>query len=253
MIYDLQKASMTKRISAWLLDAILLVIVAVGFAFALSALLGFDSYNQTLSDAYEKYETQYGITFDMSADEFSALSAEQKENYDAAYNSLIADKEAVYAYNMLTQLSLTITSLGILFAFLVLEFGVPLWLKNGQTVGKKIFAIALMRTDGVQINAVSLFVRTILGKYTIETMIPVLIVMMIFWGIIGVVGPIIVVLIGLLQIILLIVSRTNSVIHDMLANTVAVDMSSQMIFRTTQDLITYQKQVAAEKAARQSY
>ncbi len=253
MIYDLQKASMTKRISAWLLDAILLVIVAVGFAFALSAMLGFDGYNQTLSDAYAKYETQYGIQFDVSPDEYSALTEQQRADYDAAYNSLIADKNAVYAYNMLIQLSLMITSLGILFAFLLLEFAVPLWLKNGQTVGKKIFAIAVMRTDGVQLNAVSLFVRTVLGKYTIETMIPVLIVMMIFWGIIGIVGPIIVALIGLLQIILLIVSRTNSVIHDYLANTVTVDLSSQMIFRTTEELIAYQKQVAAEKAARQSY
>ena len=84
-------------------------------------------------------------------------------------------------------------------------------------------------------------------------MIPVLIIMMIFWGSIGIVGPIVLGLIGLLQIVLLIVSRTNSVIHDYLANTVTVDMSSQLIFRTTEELIAYQKRVAAEKAAKQVY
>lgn len=253
MIYDLQKASMTKRISAGLLDAILLMILAAGFALLLSGLFGFDSYNNRLSEAYAKYEAQYGIQFDITQDAFSAMSQEQQAAYEQAYDSLSADPEAVYAYNMLMQLSILITTLGIFCAYLVLEFGVPLWLKHGQTVGKKIFGIALMRTDGVQINTVSLFVRTVLGKYTIETMIPVLIIMMVFWGSIGIVGPIVLGLIGLLQIILLIASRTNSLIHDYLANTVAVDMSSQLIFRTTEELIAYQKRVAAEKAARQTY
>ena len=253
MIYDLQKASMTKRISAWLLDAILLVIVAAGFALLLSGLLGFDGYNNTLNDAYAKYEAQYGIEFDISQTEYDAMPAHKQASYDAAYDSLSADPEAIYAYNMLMQLSILITTLAIFLAFLLLEFGVPLWLKHGQTVGKKIFGIAVMRTDGVQMNAVSLFVRTVLGKYSIETMIPVLIVMMVFWGSIGIVGPIVLGLIGLLQIILLIATRTNSVIHDFLANTVAVDMASQLIFRTTEELIAYQKRVAAEKAAKQVY
>ena len=68
MIYDLQKASMLKRISAWLLDIILLAIVAAGFALLFSEFLGFDGYNETLNNAYAKYEQQYGIQFDISHD-----------------------------------------------------------------------------------------------------------------------------------------------------------------------------------------
>ena len=253
MIYDLQKASMLKRISAWLLDIILLTIVAAGFALLFSGLFGFDAHNETLNNAYAKYEQQYGIQFDITQESYDSLSQEQKDLYQAAYDSLSTDHEAVYAYNMLMQLSILIVTLGIFFAYLLLEFAVPLWLKHGQTVGKKIFGIAVMRADGVQLGAVALFVRTVLGKYTIETMIPVLIIMMIFWGSIGIVGPIVLGLIGLLQIVLLIVSRTNSVIHDYLANTVTVDMSSQLIFRTPEELIAYQKRVAAEKAAKQVY
>ena len=253
MIYDLQKASMLKRISAWLLDIILLAIVAAGFALLFSELLGFDGYNETLNNAYAKYEQQYGIQFDISHESYDALSQEQKDLYQTAYNSLSADREAVYAYNMLMQLSVLITTLGIFFAYLLLEFAIPLWLKNGQSVGKKVFGIAIMRADGVQITPVALFIRTVLGKYTIGTMIPVLIVMMIFWGSIGILGPIILGLIGLLQLILLIVSKTNSAIHDYLANTVTVDFSSQLIFRTTEELIAYQKRVAAEQAAKKPY
>jgi len=39
MLLDIQKASLLKRVSAWLLDAILLVILVVGFAALLSASL----------------------------------------------------------------------------------------------------------------------------------------------------------------------------------------------------------------------
>lgn len=253
MIYDLQKASMLKRISAWLLDIILLAIVAAGFALLFSGLFGFDAHNETLNNAYARYEQEYGIQLDITHESYDALSQDQKDLYQKAYDSLSADREAVYAYNMLMQLSVLIVTLGIFFAYLLLEFAIPLWLKNGQTVGKKVFGIAVMRGDGVQINAVALFVRTVLGKYTIETMIPVLIAMMVFWGSIGILGPILLGLIGLLQLILLIASKTNSAIHDYLANTVTVDMSSQLIFRTTEELIAYQKRAAAEKAAKKPY
>ena len=43
MIYDLQKASMWKRISAFLCDLIVFCIVAVGVAFLLSTILGIDA------------------------------------------------------------------------------------------------------------------------------------------------------------------------------------------------------------------
>ena len=55
MDLDLQKASMWKRISAFLFDFIMLSIVAVLFAWGLSAALGYDGYNRTVAGAYEKY------------------------------------------------------------------------------------------------------------------------------------------------------------------------------------------------------
>ena len=54
-MYDLQKASMFKRISAYLFDVILLSIVAVLCMLALSAVLGYDGYSETVDAAYDKY------------------------------------------------------------------------------------------------------------------------------------------------------------------------------------------------------
>ena len=47
---DLQKASMLKRISAFILDVILLAVAITGFAFFLSAVTGYDSYNEKLDE-----------------------------------------------------------------------------------------------------------------------------------------------------------------------------------------------------------
>jgi len=247
MIFDLQKASMWKRISAFLFDFILLIIAVAGFAFLLSGVLGYDKHNAALNEAYAKYETEYGVTFDVSQEEYMQMSTEKQTAWNEAYQTLIKDKEAMYCYNMVINLTLVISSLAILFAYLVLEFFIPIKFGNGQTLGKKIFGVAVMRTDGVKVTAPLLFIRTILGKFTIETMIPVLICVMIFFNTIGIVGMIILGLILLLQIILMIITHTNSCIHDMLAKTVVVDMASQLIFETEEELIAYKNKVHAEK------
>ena len=253
MVYDLQKASTWKRIAAWLFDGILAGILAVAFGLLLSVLLGYDGYSQQVDAAYEVYENQYGVVFDITQEEYEAMTQAEKQNYDAAYDALVADEEAMHAYSMTMSLSLVIISLGVLAAVLLWEFVVPLWLGNGQTLGKKIFSLCLVRTDGVKINTMQLFTRSILGKYAVETMVPICIVMMLFWGIVGLSGTLCLVVSVIAQALCLIISHNNSAIHDLLAGTAVVDITSQMIFQTTEDLITYKKQIAAEQAARQPY
>jgi uncharacterized RDD family membrane protein YckC len=253
MITDLQKASAWKRLAAGIFDMILLCILAVGCVWLLNTVLGYDSYNADLEQSYADYEARYGVTFDITASEYEALSQQQQDQYDAAYAALTADERVLYTYNMVINLILLSTTFGILLAVLVLEFAVPLWLKNGQTIGKKVFALGLMRTDGVRMNNLQLFTRTILGKFTIEIMIPVYIVIMIFFNAIGIVGPVVLGLIAIVQLACIVATRTNSQIHDLLAGTVVVDLSSQMICKTTEDLLAYQKKIAAEQAARQDY
>lgn len=253
MVNDLQKASITKRIAAWMFDGILIATLAVGFGLLLSMMLGYDQHNDNMEASFAAYEAEYGVVFDISQDEYLAMTEAERQNYDAAYDALIADDAFLYAYNMSLNLTLVITSVGILLAVLVWEFLIPLWLGNGQTLGKKIFGLGLIRNDGVKLNTMQLFTRTLLGKFTIETMIPVYVLMMFFWGTIGLTGTVILLGILLAQILAVSLTRTNSAIHDLLAGTVVVDINSQMIFRSTEDLIAYQKQVAAERAARQTY
>lgn len=253
MMYDLQKASMWKRISAFLFDAILLGIAAVLFAWCLSTALGYDGYNEALDAAYARYGEMYGVDLNLSLTEYDALTAQEMETLNAAYAALSADEEAIRAYNMIVNLTLVITSLGILAGFAVMELIIPMKLGNGQTLGKKIFGIGLMQQDGVKVNGRVMFVRTILGKYTLETMIPVLLGMMIWFGILGLAGTLVILGIGLVQALMLIITRKRLVIHDALATTVAVDIGSQMIFDSREALIAYKEKIHAEQAARAAY
>lgn len=253
MIYDLQRASMWKRISAFLFDGILLAIVAVLFGCVLSGITGYDNYNRTLDEAQVRYGEMYGVNFDLSLSEYDAMTADERENLNAAYAALGADEEAIRAYNMVINLTLLITSLGLLFSFVLMEMVLPMKLGSGQTLGKKIFGIGLMQQDGVQVNGRVMFVRVILGKYTIETMVPVLILLMIWFGILGLTGTLVLAGMLLVQAGMLVFTRRRLVIHDALACTVAVDVASQLIFPDREAMIAYKEKVHAEQAARAEY
>ena len=253
MITDLQKASVLKRASAWLLDFILLITLATGCMALISYVTNFDHYDDLYRERYDFYEKEYNTKFEPTQEEFDAYTEEELERREEAMEALFADEQAAYAYNMMMSLTLLIATLGILAAFLILEFAVPLWLKNGQTVGKKAFGIAVMRTGGYQINTVCLFVRSILGKFTVETMIPVLVMIMLMLSVTGIFGTFLVVGIGIAQLIAIVITRTNSAIHDLMADTVVVDLATQMIFETPEDRLEYEKRLAAEQAAEQTY
>ncbi len=253
MISDLQKASLLKRASAFLLDVILLAVLITGLAFLISSATGYDGYTQQMDDLEKEYETRFEVSFDLTEQKYNELTEEQKTQVDQAYAAYAADERVVYAYNMMVNLILLTTSLSILGAYLVLELILPLVFGNGQTVGKKIFGIGLMQTNGVKVSTFSMFVRTILGKCTIGTLVPAAIIILSMLGSAGIAGPVVLLLILVLQIGLVIGTKTNSAIHDVLAYTVAVDLASQMIFESPEQMLAYKKKIHAEAAERAQY
>lgn len=261
MIYDLQKGSLLKRASAFLLDGILLVIIAVGFAFAFSAIFHYSTYSNTYSEGIDRYAKMYGVDFSsiLNQADYDALSDADRANYDAAVEAMNNDPEILRALNIIVRLIIAMVSVSIFLGFMVIEFILPMIFKNGQTPGKKIFGLAVMRANGVRIRGISLFIRTFLGKYVIETMIPVLIAMLTIFNAIGIMGGpgilgfIMVLLLLVGQIIMVATTKTNSMIHDMVSDCVVVDMASQMIFDSEQAMIEYKAQKAAEEAAREPY
>ena len=249
MIYDLQRAMIWKRISAWLFDAILLGILAVGVGFCLSSLLGYDNYSAALNNRCEAVQQKYGVSLSMTQKEYENLLPQKQEAFLQASEEISKDPEARKAYSMMMHLSLMICSLGILSACLILEFWIPVVLGNGQTLGKKIFSIGVMSTNGVRVSRLQMFIRSILGKYTIEIMVPVLVGLLSFFGSLGIYGTMLILGLGILQLMLISFTGTNSLIHDLLAGTVAIDMPSQMIFESQAEMLAYKQQIKEDLEA----
>lgn len=252
-MYDFQKANTWKRISAALFDFIMLVMVVVGFAYALSSIINYNSYFNEYVAHRTQYGEKYGIDFKISAEEYNALPEDERAVYDEASKEFSKDAAVNKTYAMLMNLTLLIAIFSILISHLVLEFLVPLLFKNGQTLGKKIFGVGVMRIDGVKLTPFLLFVRSILGKYTIETMIPVFCAIMIYFNTMTGAALLVLGVMLIIQLGLLIANRERTPIHDKLSSTVTVDLSSQMIFDTVEDLLAYKEAKAKEAAERAEY
>ena len=241
MIYSIQNASLWKRMSALLLDFIILLILTTGFAFVLSSITNYSYYDEELHKYYNQYEEEYGCKIDISNSEYEELSEEEQQKYQDMFAALNADEQVLYFYNTTINLMMLIVSIGVLLAVLIAEFVVPLFLKNGQTLGKKIFAIGVVKNNSVRITHLQLFVRSILGKYAIELMVPIFLAILILIGH----GNLIIILLlfGILifQTMLCIFTKNRQPIHDILAYTVVVDMQTQMVFDSEEQLLEYKK------------
>ncbi len=254
---DIQKASLWKRFAAALLDIILVVVVATGLFATLAGWLGYDSHNAKVTQLAAQYEAEFGISYSITQEQWDAMpEAEQQayqERVQAADQKLQSTPEDIQILMDATVMLLVIVTLGILVAMLLLEFVVPLLFKNGQTVGKKVFSLAVIRQDSVKIQPLQLFVRTMIGRFAIETMIPVCIAIMFFAGFMNLVLLILLAVLVIAEIACMIVTRNNCPLHDLMACTVVVDYSCQMIFPTAEKMQEHQKKLEAERESRQSY
>ena len=253
MIYDVQKASMWKRFSAYLLDVILLVILAVGVAFLLSSSLGYEAKLNEREEIRVGYEQEYGVDFDISKEDYDKLSESDRKKIDDAYALFIGDDEIGKIDLLLANLVLIIVSFSTLIPHIILELIVPLLFKNGQTLGKKVFGIGVVRVDSVKISNLQLFARAILGKCTIETLLTILLVLMWFFNFMPLVGMVGFFAIAILQFFCVVATRNHTALHDLLSATVCVDMSSQLIFDSPEALIQYKKELHAKEAERSAY
>ena len=252
-MYDLQKASLLKRFSAFLLDFILIVIAITGFAYLISVISGYDNHLNRLNQIEAEYEEVYSVDFDIAREDYNKLSKEDKKAIDDAYALFAKDDEVIYTYNLLLNLTLVMITFSILLSFIALEFVVPMLFGNGQTLGKKVFAIGVMHVNGIRIRGTALFTRSVIGKCTIETLVPVMILFSLLFGGGGAVSIIVLGLIFVLQCFVFFRGKLFTPIHDILSYTVCVDLASQMIFETEADLIAYKKRVHQELVENSDY
>ena len=236
---DIQRGSVLKRISALLLDLILLACISVGVIFLVAKIINYDSHIEKMQAKYQYYEETYDVKFNITQEELENLTEEERAHYDEVEEIIKADKEFTKEYNLVINLTLIMITVGVMISILITDFVIPLIFKNGQTIGKKVFGLCLVKKNSVRMKKIQLFVRTLLGKFALELMIPIYIIIMFYFGLMGLLGLIILLVLGLVQLLLLIFTQYRTVIHDLLSQTVVADMSSQMIFDTEDELIDF--------------
>lgn len=249
MIYSLQKANILRRFSAFLLDFILVVIVATGAILLMSKIVNYDKTSNELDTVYLEYKEKYGFDFrEITETKYNEFTEEQKETYDNAYKELVNDEDFKKTYALIINKTFLMVTIGVLLGILLIEFIVPLFLKNGQTPGKKCFQIAVMMENGVKITTFALLTRTLLGKF-LETMVPIYILIMLLFGNVQLIHLFILAAVVLVELCLLIFNYRHALIHDLISYTVVVDKQTQMIFESEDELMKY-KNEQNEKAAR---
>lgn len=257
MIFDIQKASILKRVSAFILDLILFAILAVGIAALIGLACDYDGQIEKLENYFSsykaEYELEYGVDLDISETDYNMLTEAEKQNWQDAYNAcneaLNADAGATATFIRIISYTLLMVSLGILVSMAILEFAFPLFFKNGQTIGKKVFGIGVIHQNGVRVNVTAMFVRTFLGKYTVETMVPVLLLYMMFALGTGIMSIIVIALLLVLQLgIFIYTKKTRCLIHDVFAKTVCIDIASQKIFDNVDEMNAFKQNAYAESS-----
>lgn len=262
MAFSLQKANMYKRISAWLFDAVMCLVLATGMLVVMSALLKYDVQAEKLNGIYEDYYARYeaeheGVELTPTDEVFNAFTQEELEAYRQHHdevNKLIAeDEEAQRLQMVIINYTFLMITVSLLTVSLLWYFLIPLIIGDGRTLGKRIFGLAVMRANGLKLSNPILFVRSILGLFTMETMVPVFFALMIYFGFLGLVGVIATVLLFVLEIVVMATTKTNASIHCLLSDTVVVDFASQQIFQTQEALDEFlEKERLAELQKREN-
>jgi uncharacterized RDD family membrane protein YckC len=253
MVYDVQKANFWKRFSAYLVDILILALVAVEIAFLLSLVLDFQGTLNQRNDLKEEYEQHYGVDFDITQEDYDKLTDSEKNYLNDAHVSYITDPECGRLDALLVNLALIIATFSLLIAYLLLEFLVPMLFRNGQTFGKKIFGVGVVRVDGVRISTFQLFVRTVLGKCTVETLIPVFLIFLFFLNFMPLFSIMGFALLFIIQFVSIVVTKLHTPIHELMSATVSVDMSSQTIFDSPEALMEYKKQLHSQDVEKAEY
>lgn len=251
MAVTLQKAGLWKRVSAFLFDIILTVTIALGVSIATSAIFRYSDYQQQLEIRLAQYEEKFDIKFSITDEEYEQLTEEQKTEreriLEEATAELRKDTEYIQLTNTIFYMTVAIVAISAFIAILIWQFIIPLLFGYGRTLGKKIFGLGVIRTNLTKASNPVLFIRAVIGSYTIETMFPVLILVMIMFGLIGSVGLITLLLFFGLQLFVVFSSKTGAAIHDLLCDTVVVDFASQMIFDTEADRIAFEEEAKAKE------
>ena len=143
--------------------------------------------------------------------------------YILAYNKLATQDFYIKDSNTLYFYYTAGVSASMLIAGLITYIIIPLFIKNGQSVGKKIFKLGLATYDGYKMQNYQLLLRFV------PLLIVILSLLLPIWSTIFMVF-IIPVTVLLISFALMMASPKRAALHDFAARTIVIDLDSSIIF-----------------------
>lgn len=249
---EFHKAKPIKRLAAYLIDLILLVAITAGAWMAIYSATDYSHYDEQFRGYIDQYAQKHGVDLNITNDEIQNYPEDVQEKYNQALLDLNDDPQAMAAYAQKAKIDLLSAMVSFFAAYVILEVMIPLILKNGQTVGKKIMGLCVMHKYHVRVGVMQIIYRAVLGKYFIETLIPAALLILKNYGVLGTTASLVLSAIAMTQGFIVLMSQANCGIHDKLFKTVVADFNKQHIFDTWDDRFDFEEAYEAEMAKREA-
>lgn len=221
------------RIAAFIIDAILLVILLTGILYLSSVVFHYDAHLAALESEYIK---EGFLVLNPETNKYEYLS-ETASNYQVVLESIKNNKIIISEQNFLNSYTSQAPIACIAIVLFITEFIVPLFLGNGQTVGMKVFKIALISNNNIKISPLQLFARCLIGKIAILGVIPMFGVSFILFNPTGgLLGTLIIIVILIIQITAIMKNKNHAGIQDIIAQVYPVNYSETVIYRNKKEL-----------------
>lgn len=226
-------AAAHKRFAAFFIDLVVFILLLTGVTWIVGDIAG---YNRNAELLEEKY-VEHGIYIvDEKTNEYIFCDTTQKVCQDG-WVTFNKDEEACKYYDKSVELTTLILTISVFVTYAALEFVVPLLFKNGQTIGMFILKIGLVSNDGVRVNHKQMFVRFIIGKYIVATMIPIYGLIFLFFNLYGgLLGLIAFASILGIDLLMTLASPKKAGIANSISSCYACDLDTSMIYDTIEEV-----------------
>lgn len=242
-IYTPKTPKNSKRFVAWVVDMILIIVVATGIAFLTSLLYGYDNYN----NACIEKEIEYGLYVEQEKGPISFegknyvlitdIEGISEEEVNQRLTNLSKDSEYQEAYQKRSIGPVVIVTTGLFGSLLIFELILPLCLKHGRTIGMRFFDIGYVTDEGIEVGFKQLFIRFLFGKLVVQALIPYAGIMYIIYpSYYTIVGFVALFGVPILNMLLMYITPEKRGIHDFISKCVPVDNSCQIYFKTVDEL-----------------
>ena len=237
-IYTPKKPKIVKRFAAWIVDIILIIVVATGISWITSIACNYDKTQTAINEKYVQYDL---ATYDEKTKEYIIVTEEEYkanlEYYQGQEAKMAKDEVFLELYAQRNIYLIVIPSVGIFTSLLIFELIIPLILKHGRTIGMRFFGIGYVTEDDLDVGFKQVFVRFIFGKTVLETGIPLAGYFM-FILIPGyeLIGILLLTLIPLGNLIFSIVEEHKRGVHDYIAKVKPCDNDCQIYVKSAEEL-----------------